>query len=273
LSKKLRMWWWSQRHHSSFWRNDGDPNAPENFGDLIGPFLAEAFTGLRPSFTPSDHPFRPSIHVIVGSVMAVVRPNFKVWGPGIVTRDQVFSSADFRAVRGPITHARILELGYVCPPIFGDPALLLPTVLLPHVEKDFAYGIIPHYVDYEDIVARYGDRPEFNIIDVRRPVREVVYEITRCNRNLSSSLHGIIVSHAYGIPTVWAAFSDKIFGDGVKFFDYFRSVGISTERPINISPSVTALELARLMEREDMLLRVRVDLENLRSRLLEARPF
>jgi hypothetical protein len=43
----------------------------------------------------------------------------------------------------------------------------------------------------------------------------------------SSSSHGIIV-HAYGIPAVWQKFSNKVFGDDIKYQDYMESVEVFT---------------------------------------------
>lgn len=42
---------------------------------------------------------------------------------------------------------------------------------------------------------------------------------------MSTSLHGIIVAHAYGIPALWIK-RGYIFTDGLKFNDYFASVEI-----------------------------------------------
>jgi hypothetical protein len=44
---------------------------------------------------------------------------------------------------------------------------------------------------------------------------------------VSSSLHGIILAHAYGIPVAWTEFSTGLKGDGVKFLDHYASVGIT----------------------------------------------
>lgn len=51
-------------------------------------------------------------------------------------------------------------------------------------------------------------------------------KILQCKHVMSSSLHGIVVSHTYQIPALWIKFSDKLFGDDIKFKDYFRSVKI-----------------------------------------------
>jgi len=54
---------------------------------------------------------------------------------------------------------------------------------------------------------------------------EVARQIASCTKIVSSSLHGIIAAHAYGIPAAWVQFSDKLSGDGIKFADHFASVG------------------------------------------------
>ena len=49
----------------------------------------------------------------------------------------------------------------------------------------------------------------------------------------STSLHGLIISHAYGIPAIWIK-AGNIGTDGFKFKDYFSSVNIPYYSPIKL---------------------------------------
>lgn len=56
-------------------------------------------------------------------------------------------------------------------------------------------------------------------------------EFLQCEKIVSSSLHGVIVAHAYNIPAVWQKFSEKVFGDDIKYQDYFESVQLPFVKP------------------------------------------
>ena len=51
-------------------------------------------------------------------------------------------------------------------------------------------------------------------------------EILECEMTISSSLHGIIVSHAYNIKCMWIKITDKILSGIFKFRDYYGSLEI-----------------------------------------------
>lgn len=203
----------------------------ENYGDLLSKYLVEKISG-RP--TKWVHPKKQAWYhlnkthfLAIGSVLHHATKHSIVWGSGVIDKEHSIEEADFRAVRGPQTRKFLLELGYSCPEIYGDPALLLPKYYNPEVEKNYATGIIPHYHDFEKISKMYNNDPEILVIDLMTlDIEEVTREILQCERTISSSLHGIIVSHAYNIPSIWVEFSDKIFGDGIKYRDYLESVEI-----------------------------------------------
>jgi len=68
--------------------------------------------------------------------------------------------------------------------------------------------------------------PNILVIDVCDDVETVIDNIRKCKKTLSSSLHGIIMSHAYGINCAWIKFSNYVFGDDVKFLDYSYSLNL-----------------------------------------------
>src|SRR5690554_6458781 len=100
------------------------PNQP-NFGDLLSPWLFEKMTGK-----PVVHARRDEVaYVSIGSVLKRVTPGALVWGTGSFGNEQdpqIELDATYFAVRGPLTRARLLDLGAKVKPVYGDPALLAP---------------------------------------------------------------------------------------------------------------------------------------------------
>lgn len=163
--------------------------------------------------------------VAVGSVVRVCGAGALVFGSGIRSRWQPVQHANIRFVRGPLTRSRYLEEGVPCPPEYGDPGLLLPRLFNPHVPKRFKLGIIPHFTEYKDVACAYKGCTDLLIIDMGcGDLEKVISEILGCERTVSSSLHGLVFSHAYGIPTQHIKISNGIFGDGTKFDDYYQGI-------------------------------------------------
>jgi hypothetical protein len=210
----IRVWW-----------AGGEKNF--NYGDAMVPYLVEKMTGKKAVLTPKKGPHR--VNLVIGSIinMAGTTRFCDVWGCGVISKNQsAQKGARFFAVRGPLTRQALLRTGHQCPEVYGDPALLLPKYYQPKTEKEYEIGIIPHYVDYERVKREVKD-PSVKVIDLTHPsIEDVTDEIYKCKRIVSSSLHGVIVSQAYGIPAVWVKLSNKLAGDGVKFADYFLSVGV-----------------------------------------------
>ena len=235
-SQPISLFYWSSVRY--------ERKPAENYGDLLSPFIVEHLSGREAIFydAPNRKKFwqRKKYLMAIGSIMSYTQPKAIVWGSGIISKGDNFSTANFRAVRGPLSRKRILELGYDCPEVYGDPALLLPTIFNPEVEKTYAYGVIPHYVDYEQAEAQYGNDEDTLVINLINNDHEAVTrQILSCKQIVSSSLHGVIVAQAYGIPAVWVRFSDKLSGDNVKFDDYFQSVGVVSYRGTYIEKGST----------------------------------
>jgi hypothetical protein len=215
----------------------------ENFGDLVTPYLITKISGKAPQWC-NKHCFSEYC-IGVGSIMEFSNRNAVIWGTGIMFRKQkVKRPKKIHAVRGPISRERLVELGYDCPEIYGDPALLLPRYYNPDVETKYEIGVIPHYLDHEQVSKRiHSDK--ILVIDVANSVEAVVAQIKSCAGIVSSSLHGVIVSQAYGIPAVWVQFSNALSGDGTKFQDYFLSVHIKPYQGRDLSQGYLTEELLK----------------------------
>ena len=220
--KKINLFYWSNINLQN-WQS-------ENYGDLLSKYLVEKISGKKVCWV---HPkklrwFQKKKHYLaIGSILAQATKHSEVWGSGIIAQDQEVALANFYAVRGPETRKLLLKQHIECPEVYGDPALLLPRYFDPKINKTIKTGWVPHYEDLE-LVKRVNLPKNDILIDLRtNDVEETTKQLLSCERILSSSLHGLIVAHAYGIPAVWVKLSDNLFGDDVKFRDYFGSVGIA----------------------------------------------
>ena len=223
MSKKVPLFYWS----SVLFEN----RPAENYGDLLSKYIVEQVSGCPTVYynAPKNRKswFKKKHLLAIGSIMNYATAKSVVWGSGIINKNDQFGSAQFHAVRGPQSRKRVLELGYSCPEIYGDPGLLLPKFYNPRIEKEYEWGIIPHYIDYPWAQEAFSSWEDSSVIDlIGDDLVATTDEILKCKRIISSSLHGLIIAHAYGIPAVWVRFSDKLTGDNVKFQDYFESVGI-----------------------------------------------
>jgi hypothetical protein len=209
---------------------------PGNFGDILNPYLIEKITGIPPLFSHRGRGL-----LAIGSIIKFAQAGTRVWGSGTPRMtDQLAADADYRAVRGPLTRQLVLESGGTCPEIYGDPALLLPRYYRPSsTGPSHKLGLIPHISHLAaDLPISEGVRfisPKLVGYDA---IESFIDAIVDCESILTSSLHGLIVAHAYGVPARWCEYGDKgvaLAGDGTKFQDYFLSVGLPVQEPLDLS--------------------------------------
>lgn len=129
------------------------------------------------------------------------------------------------AVRGRLTKDQLeTRLGLTVPPVFGDPALLLPHFFSPApAGSDARIGLVLHYSHRKFLPKDPLD--DVLQIDVREEPEEVLSQIAGVRCVVSSSLHGIICAQAYGIPWVWLKFPDAaLMGGTFKFLDFLSTM-------------------------------------------------
>lgn len=162
----------------------------------------------------------------IGSVIQFLTADAVVYGSGFLFEYVAEQFAkkklklDVRAVRGPLTRAKLEEIGYTVPEIYGDPAILLPVFYSPLIaehKKDFL--VIPHW----KTVDKYIKMGYPVLSPLTDDWKNFINEIASARLIISSSLHGVIIAEAYGVPAILLDEVEK--GNLFKYEDYFLSTG------------------------------------------------
>jgi pyruvyltransferase len=205
--ERLAAYWWRGKDN-------------KNWGDKINPWLMQRLSGKEIVHVDDMINFRfINVHTCIGSIVEHLHhKGIHIWGPGVISETSVLkiNPKNIHAVRGPSTRNRLAENGFQCPEVYGDPALLMPRFYTPDVKKTIELGIIPHFVDKENDAILRLEKEGVKIIDIFAGETEFLDQVNRCEHVVSSSLHGLIVADAYGIPSKWIKISDKVFGDDFK---------------------------------------------------------
>lgn len=226
----------------------------ENVGDsLNAPILS--WLGLEFDELTTDRSERGKF-VGIGSLMTAVRKGDTVWGTGIMRPDAKYTKAAgarFLAVRGKHTRQHLISKGVKnVPEVYGDPALLLPLIYNP--KWDFGHNVkvayMPHYIEKDEFKRQHGKlKPGEWFIDAETTDwKKVVRQIKQADLLVTSSLHGIILADAYGVPVEWTGYSDKIIGGKWKFFDYFSVTGRSNRKNYGKLPPLSRSKLKELQD-------------------------
>lgn len=201
----------------AFWWDD-----QPNFGDLLTPWLISKITGRDVAFSDRSTPH----YVAIGSIIGYVKPGAIVWGTGSFGTEgkaKIEANAEYLAVRGPLTRNKLRIHRIACPPVYGDPALLVPEFYWPRVEKEYELGIVLRHSE-EGLLEKYKESGVKVIWLKNDDVEQTIRDMLACKRILTSSLHGLILADAFKIPNAWMV-TGTPHGLEFKYFDYFLSVG------------------------------------------------
>jgi pyruvyltransferase len=233
------LFWWLP--------NDGSINV----GDHLSKILVERIVNQPVASANFSHPQQPLLFCI-GSILEHAQDRDLVWGSGFLFRNQntlPYKILDVRAVRGPLTRQILISHGISCPEVYGDPALLFP-LYFPEFKKEDAlydYIIIPH------IAEMYLFLPYKNVVFPTEPWDVILNKILKSKLVISSSLHGIVLAEAFGIParmlhmnlhTSLFKFQDYYLGTGRQTFQYATSVHQALQLQGEPPPQIDLKKLA-----------------------------
>ena len=249
-----------------YWSGSG------NWGDELNKDLCEAISERKVNVIDTSEANSTFRYYCIGSILqSPGSDNYEVWGTGFISSAASLKHIPnkIHAVRGPLTRNILLSHNIECPEIYGDPALLYSKFYKPNVLKEYKYGIVPHYVDYHtEWVEQLKKDKSVNVIHpTATNTNTFVDEVNKCEVILSTSLHGIVCGDSYGIPSYWIELSDKVYGDGFKFRDYFLSVKRADTKPIKVTAKSKLADIVKDPKIKDYKIEIDLDL------LYDACPF
>lgn len=193
-----------------------------NFGDLLNPIILKYY-GFTPHY---EYPINAKA-ISIGTIISLLPNNYSgyILGSGIDrNQNRLWKKARIIGVRGKFTK-EVLQLPNET--IIGDPGLLMPIIEPLKRKNIYIMGLIPHESEIEDcrIAKLIKNNPNIKLISPHRdnPI-DVLRDINDCQYIVSSSLHGLIISDAYGIPNGRIKLNDLDNSNDFKFRDYYSSL-------------------------------------------------
>jgi hypothetical protein len=236
----LRTYYWDQRNASYYKYYKNKIRNPERFyfkkgnmGDIFNIDLIKYIYKVDPiNIKDSNNRL-----LLVGSIASKVRYGDIINGIGwkgnnLDEKTDIISSLKVFGVRGPLTKTLFEKKGSDLSNLKFelDPGLLIKEVynidLKSSKEKNVLF--IPHYMDEEVYKGNYPKG--IDVVSVDSSPKKIAKKILNAKIIYTSSLHGIIFSHALKKPCVFIKpqSNEPMF----KYEDYFLSVGLDFIDPI-----------------------------------------
>lgn len=241
----LPTYWW-----------DGHPN----FGDDLTPWLLP-----RLGIAPIHREPQEARLVGVGSILEFLPQDWSgaVWGSGLMEDHRhELPHATVLAVRGHLTAERI-----GAPPTcaFGDPGILVSR-FLPAPLPRWDVALVPHghHRAHHDFLALAAGNTSVRVVNVHQGAGRAARQIASSRAVVTTSLHGLVIADAYGIPAVWTMLEPALGGGDFKFRDYESVMTPGRSRFVPFSSGVPLADLVRaawaaprdvVVERGDALVR------------------
>lgn len=211
---EVNLHWWKQKVRGENY----------NLGDFLSTIVVEYVKDLYGISSNVSVDGKTKHLYGVGSIVDGGYQDATVWGSGVISNRLFWwrkkRRLDIRCCRGPLTRNIIIKNGYVCPEIYGDPALLMPLIYQPQRRENKSKIILIHHCSVISNTTTENDIPVLSI--VTDDYKSFIDSICQAKKVISSSLHGIILAEAYGIPAVFL-YENGL--DMTKFEDYYLSTG------------------------------------------------
>lgn len=221
-----------------------------NAGDELNKHLLRSLSG-KEIYKVRTRCFRHFLPV--GSIMSFSSNRSVVFGSGFISPDHPPGRVrldEVLALRGKLSRELMRKKnGVVFKGPLGDPALLMPSVLKNSGEKKYKVGVVLHYLHKDpDLISEINERDDAVFIDVQQPIEKFLKDLLQCEYIVSSSLHGLILSDAYGIKNQWIKFCEDLKGGDFKFHDYYSTTCSPDSEPMVVADESGLLYIIESIE-------------------------
>lgn len=221
MSRPIKAYWWRRL---------------ANFGDAINPDIIAHVSGRPVEYVPAEE----AEIIAIGSNLDTAPKNkgrgpLYVWGTGALTPRALPRPPHvvYCALRGPLSADVVTSYGVT----FGDPGLLISDIV-PRREANGRIGVVLHHAHKPDAELQALAARRSKKIEIIDPVNddhlETVRRISACTHIFSSSLHGLVVADAYGIPSTWLDPAGNHDFPRFKFRDYAAGIGRNLGMPLRM---------------------------------------
>ncbi|ORY13775.1 hypothetical protein LY90DRAFT_518137 [Neocallimastix californiae] len=164
---------------------------------------------------------------IMGNILSVnlIKDTKYFWGCSSTNgKDPLIKDVNrYYAVGGNKTLNILRKFGDISNIVICNPALLASFLYKPTVHKKYKICILSHWQDYE-LLKDYASN-EINIIHMQTTDIELILDkINECQFSISTSLHGLVFSHSYGIKSIKLNLNDRKNKAAFKYEDYYSSI-------------------------------------------------
>ncbi|MBQ6569358.1 MAG: polysaccharide pyruvyl transferase family protein [Clostridia bacterium] len=233
----------------------GGDRSTENIGDYLSKVVTQHYAPKNKKAAAGS----PKTIYAIGSVLGFRNQDATVWGSGFLYPNKKYilraklSDLDVRAVRGPKTRQLLQKSGKKCPEVYGDPAILMPLIYMPESrEKQYDVGLVFNYANADFTVPDNIKAKKINVLTDN--YKGFISDICRSRLVISSSLHGIILAEAYGVPAVLLLKDNQ---STFKYEDWYNSTGrfdIKIAHSVDDALKMTPMELPKLGAMQEKLI-------------------
>ena len=233
------------------------PIGVKEIGDQLAPIAVQHASGRPTVWTRPA----PDEHLLAGgSILHWATPLSHVWGTGLDPAEPIGELDGERiwALRGKLTYDLLKpEISGLRDVPLGDPLYLVGrrvAALAPSRVVTHRLGVVPQRANRDHpAIAHLRGQEGVLLLDIRDPVPTFFARMMACEAIAGTSLNGLILAEALGIPNLWLDFgADDDPARAFPYQDWFSLADKPAAAPLHLGPAPQASDLVAVSTLHDM---------------------